>query len=59
MTIFVFISSLLGLMAREGRNEGFSEVRAVGGFYTGAGLSAVLLAQTWRAGSIISCRGRG
>lgn len=34
-----------GLQPRNGRNEGFSEARSIGGFYAGSGLAAILLAQ--------------
>lgn len=37
--------SAFGLQTRNGRREGFSEARSIGGFYAGSGLAAILLAQ--------------
>jgi len=34
-----------GLQPRDGRPEGFAEIRSMGGFYIGFGLGALLLAQ--------------
>jgi hypothetical protein len=34
-----------GLQPRDGRPEGFAEIRSIGGFYIGLGLGALLLAQ--------------
>lgn len=36
---------LYGMQVREGRRDGYAELRSMGGFYLGFGLAAIMLAQ--------------
>ncbi len=36
-----------GMQVREGRRDGYAELRSMGGFYLGTGLAAIMLAQNF------------
>lgn len=38
---------LFGMQVREGRRDGYAELRSMGGFYLGTGLAAIMLAQNF------------